>query len=276
MQEGMSRGAFMHDVEAFQKLHDIIDVMFERDKLSLLIRATPPFDIDQPTEHASKKEFNAEKRAVHQGIKHLWGYTAAFYSDKDAPAKAQMRERVKLAVDTQAYADAMRRKISCEKSMIAKNAMEVGLFSIFQNLLLEQLSALEARLNVLLDEEKEFWSSKSRAPNYYARTIALRIARLYAQGIGERPTYGTARDGGHPSTRYSRAVEDCFQVLGITAGIRGPCEWAVQQIEDKDVTSKSVLKLFGPEFPNALSMSISAEKGSLLDTISLPPKEGEG
>ncbi|MEO1028814.1 MAG: hypothetical protein AAFX02_07120 [Pseudomonadota bacterium] len=74
-----------------------------------------------------------------------------------------------------------------------------------------------------------------RAPDYYARAIALRLARLYASEVGERPTYGTSGETGEPSTGYTRALRDVFEILEIDAREKIYATWAVKHLNDDDL-----------------------------------------
>lgn len=75
----------------------------------------------------------------------------------------------------------------------------------------------------------------NRSPNYYARTIALRLARLYAKEMGHRPTLGISREGNFPSTDFGRALEEVFTILNITASFRNAARWAIEQLTDEDM-----------------------------------------
>ena len=95
------------------------------------------------------------------------------------------------------------------------------------------------------DQEELFWSTNHRPPNYYARTIALRLARYYARETQERPTVGTSGDGGHPSTAYTKALEEVFEELGIKATVRLPAKWAVNQITEDDLKPRMLGGVLG-------------------------------
>ena len=119
--------------------------------------------------------------------------------------------------------------------MIRKNKADTGLWHNSLWALSDLLFELDERHKELRDQEKQFWTVSHRAPNYYARAIALRLARLYAMEKGKRPTFGTARDGGHPSTDFGRALEEVFAVLEVRASVKGAAKWAIEQLTDDDL-----------------------------------------
>lgn len=121
------------------------------------------------------------------------------------------------------------------------NARLVGLRDTSLWLLIDLREALTARQEELQDQETEFWKVSHRAPNYYARTIALRTARKYARRMGQFPTLGTSRDSGEPSTSFARGLQEIFRILEIEAAIRGPAEWAIGQLTEDDINHQQGL-----------------------------------
>ncbi len=109
------------------------------------------------------------------------------------------------------------------------------------------INVYQERLNELKDQEIEFWSVSYRAPKSYARTIALRLARLYALHKRQKPPFGTARDGNHPSTDFGRALEEIFDILNIEATVRNPAEWAIDQLTEDEI-NPPVNRLLGGLF----------------------------
>ena len=95
----------------------------------------------------------------------------------------------------------------------------------------------------LKDHKEKFWKFKHRAPDYYARTIALRLAKLFAREVGQRPTFGTAAEGDYPSTAYGRALEEVFEILEIKQKVRTHAKWAIQQITEEDMNPPPVNRL---------------------------------
>ena len=128
--------------------------------------------------------------------------------------------------------------LSASHDLLKKNAMDTSLSVQTLTLMLEFQDILSERLAELDNEREEFWNLPHRAPDYYARAIALRLAKLFAKETGRRPTYGLSGETGEPSAAFSRALREVFIVLGITAQQRGPAEWAVGQISEDDLEPK--------------------------------------
>lgn len=205
--------------------------------------AMGPFDTSPPNQHESKAEFLAEKNVVLGAIKHidgLWEALVARGSDDDTK---NTLSAIRTRLDRLSRGLPDEKKVETASDLVLKNAREIGLTFHSLVLAIDLQRALRARAKELEDQESEFWSTKSRPPKYYARTIALRLARLYARETGERPTVGTSREGGHPSTDFARAVEEVFEILDIDADVRRPAKWAVSQLTDEDLM---------PEMPAAL------------------------
>ena len=91
--------------------------------------------------------------------------------------------------------------------------------------------AYQAVLDQLLAQQEMFWSMPNRPPDHFARHIALRFARLFHEHTGNTPTLGTSSQGGHPSTKYSLALEEIYKILDIERDLRTPAEWALAQFE---------------------------------------------
>ena len=174
----------------------------------------------------------------------------------------------KLLVSIRGKIDEFGRKIPLDKvaqtasELVIMNARQLSISFHGLALMLDVDRALKERLKDLEDQEREFWSTNSRPPKYYARTIALRLARLYAREKGARPTVGVSRDGGHPSTEFTRAVERVFEVLEIKAAVRRQAKWAVAQLTDEDL-KPAPRNMLGSLFSPA-GFGISPTKGNVL------------
>ena len=147
-------------------------------------------------------------------------------------------------INREARKDQNRKGSETIVDMIRKNAVEHGLTLVTLFLLVDLRIQLSKRKQELADQESVYWSSAHRAPNYYARTIALRFAKLVARSTGKYPTIGTSRDGGHPSTDFGRALEEIFELLGIGANFRNPAQWAIRQLTDDDLKPSPKPSLF--------------------------------
>lgn len=77
------------------------------------------------------------------------------------------------------------------------------------------------------------WGSFTGSRDRRADAIAYRMAEIYVLGLGEIP-HGKARStDGSPNGRYTRAVQDMFEALGLNkVSFRVPCERAVNKLVD--------------------------------------------
>jgi len=196
-----------------------------------------PLDISRPNLHDSKREFLLERDTV-QSISHHLRETlrhSTFQNDVDDPDKLEMLFRLREKVLH--YAGFASGVFSGDTaSALAKNnVIATGFYNNFVGLAQTMLLFYEERLKDLAEQEALFWKVKNRPPNYYARTIALRVAKFYAGQTQEKPTFGISRDGSHPSTDYGRLLEHVFQILDIDGTIRGPAVWAISQLTDEDL-----------------------------------------
>lgn len=196
---------------------------------------TPPFDISRPNIHDSKKEFKKELKAVQTVVDSVYNILRELSPKNDSdPLQKDMTDRLSIAINQTAYRS-RRLSIETARELIMRNAVDTGFYFSSLFVLIEMSQCYDMRLRELKDQEKQFWSVPHRPPNYYARTIALRLARLYAKELRKAPTFGTARDGKHPSTDFGRALEQVFTVLGIKASATKAAEWAVGQLTEEDI-----------------------------------------
>jgi hypothetical protein len=219
------------------RLNEIVNRMLDREpKGNALAMSINPFDTTPQNQHRSKPEFMAEKTRVVAAIENIEGLF-----DSLLPSKEGVQEDTKAcnlirdSVNASGRQSGAKREVSDHQDLIIGNALEHGLHYHTLILSIEMKQALLDRLKELEDQENSFWSASHRPPNHYARTIALRLARLYAREKQERPTYGTSRDGGHPSTAYTKALEEVFELLEIQASVTPPARWAVSQITEEDL-----------------------------------------
>jgi hypothetical protein len=163
-------------------------------------------------------------------------------TDSEAGALARRLEEV---VDGSARRKLLVPSPNTITDLVRKNKADTGFFVHELWGLADLLMLLRERQDELKDQEQQYWNRKSRPPNYYARAIALRLARLYAREKGARPTFGTARDGGHPSTRYGRALETIFVALEIKGGVKHAAKWAIDQLTEDDLRPAPLGDLLG-------------------------------
>ncbi|WP_143514661.1 hypothetical protein [Primorskyibacter flagellatus] len=146
-------------------------------------------------------------------------------------------------VDSEARRYAAKRMVEDPTDLVIDGAAKVGAWGSSATLL-GGIQRLAERRRADLDARLEkTWSKRGRPPNAYARTIALRLAKLVAGRTGRKPTLGTASDGGHPSTDYGRALEETFEALEIKGEIRRPGEWALKQLTDEDIVRLPIYDL---------------------------------
>lgn len=217
---------------------------------TLLGSIMPPFETTKPNQHDNKQDFLKEKNSVLNQLESANQLFDAIY-----PVIAEDGPNRDLALSLEIFMDAASRKqtvnlkVDHSVDLVRKNASDVGLSLTLLYLLHDYKLGLIDRKQQLRDQEKEFWSGASRPPNHYARVIALRLARLIARETGVRPTVGTSRDGGHPSTDFSRALEEVFLLLKIKANVKRAAKWASDELTEDDLQPKERNALAGFGFP---------------------------
>lgn len=233
--------------------HEVVERIWEitrrfgvPEPAGLVGTSLPPFDISQPNFHLSKAEFSAELQAVEKALKDavsLVSFLAAPYREEDE-LKA-VATPVCNAINDHAWKAARAVHPKTPGELIQKNAGEMDLSLSTAVLLIDVHSGLISRFEQLKDHERTYWDVKGRAPNHYARAIALRFARLVAKHTGKRPTVGVSREGNFPSTDFGRALEEIFELLDINAVFRRHAQWAVAELTDDDCRVKNVNALRG-------------------------------
>ncbi|WP_306121173.1 hypothetical protein [Roseovarius sp. MMSF_3359] len=203
--------------------------------MNALAPPIPPIDITKPNAHDSKAEFQYEQKAVKACVENLRATVHLLAPDKVIPDQGILVDRLRPVIDQKLRSQASRSEIEDARSLALKNVAETGGYNTSLFVLLELWTALEARQQELIDQEEKFWNINHRAPDYYARVIAIRLAKLFAKEVGQRPGYGTAAITGDPSTSYSRALKKTFKLLKIKAGVRTHGEYAVAQVTDDDL-----------------------------------------
>ena len=234
-----------------------------------------PIDLTRENEHESKREFLLERNTVKGCLAGLEKLFETLVPTEPTPEFAAMRARLTTVTGDKIRAVAGGREVKDVKDLMIKNAAEGPAFINHFELLLQLQEALGARLQELEDQEKEFWSDRHRAPNHYARTIALRLARLHARELGKRPTYGTSSQGRHASTDYTRALETIYEVLGIKGKIVPPAKWAIAQLTDADFRNDQKDRLVEALLAQTRRRWQARDEATLDDVIGRP-KGGAG
>lgn len=202
-----------------------------------------PFDISQPNIHESKTDFLYELKAVSGVVEHTAGIKDLLLPSNEEKTEQheQLEKRLQLSIDLHSIKLRKSQRPSSSTDLALNNILDVGFYwnSIFVAFYMNW--AYSERLKELKEQEREFWSVKHRPPNYYARAIALRLARFYAQQTGTKPTFGTSSDGPHPSTHYARLLEQVFRILEINAALKNAASYAIENITDEDLKPKGLL-----------------------------------
>ncbi|QGX97469.1 hypothetical protein EI983_03910 [Roseovarius faecimaris] len=256
MQEGVIQYTFMQgssgelsELEVSERLHAIVDEMLEpfgkaslrMTGLNALAPPQPPIDIAKPNQHDNKAEFQHEQRIVETSIKLMSELAELLAPQSDASDQKEMIARLVPVIDQKMRTSKLYTTPKMALDLISKSAADVGGYYSFYILILDTWTAFNARQAELKQQEEKFWNLPHRAPDYYARSIAVRLAKLYAKETLQRPTYGSAGSTGNPSTAYARALRKTFDVLGIRAGIRNHAEYAIDQITEDDLKQQTGL-----------------------------------
>lgn len=164
----------------------------------------PPFDISRPNSHDSKAEFLLEKQAIGSALENARPHLDLVLngvSDQHAPQHDAVRKSLTF-VDVSVRSKRRFGRLETVFDLMRSNAASIGVTPVLLFLLFNFVEALELREQELNGRELVFWSGVGPAPKHYARTITLRFAKVVPRATGTKPTFGTARDGGHPSTDF--------------------------------------------------------------------------
>lgn len=228
----------MNEIEKIEQLKTLIESLFGPEEFSFLSKYSAPFDISRPNIHDSKKEFTRELTTVAAVKDHLRGTLDLLLQtinpeDRD-PLQTAMTKRLSVAIETLALQRGKSETLDGASELALKNIRDTGFYFNSLFVVIEMHGAFDKRLRDLKEQEAQFWTVANRPPNYYARTIALRFARLFASRTRKRPTFGISSEGAHPSTDYGRALEQVFTILEIRANVRKAAEWALSQVTEED------------------------------------------
>ncbi|MEP1575750.1 hypothetical protein [Roseibium album] len=237
--------------ESVQQLFDAVNVMLSpfgksvKPMVGVFSENQPPFEINKPTQFDSKQEFQRQYDAVSTCLENLLTFFQAVFPDEENDEAQKEYLNLAVAIDVIMRRSSPRTAPDTCIDLIRRNVVDVGGFNVGLHVMNDLRAAFQERLQELEDQREEFWNLPHRAPDYYARAIALRLARLYAREVGERPTYGTSGETGEPSTGYTRALRDAFKILEIEAREKVYASWAVNQLTDDDLKSQSYRSGFG-------------------------------
>lgn len=235
----------MHQESTQERVEAVVDRLIgPRPRNALAFDASwerPRLDTSRPNLHDSKKDFLKERDTVASVVEHLEAAFNELRGSKDDALHQEMIDRLQPVVDAGARKPQEFDEFETARDLTMQNMVQTGFYFNSLFVMLRMIIVYKQRLKDLDDQEKQFWSLSHRAPNYYARTIALRLARLYAFHNRQKPTFGTARDGNHPSTDFGRALEEIFAVLAIKAAVRSAAEWAIDQLTEDDISPVNTL-----------------------------------
>lgn len=124
-------------------------------------------------------------------------------------------------------------------NLIRQNVRDVGGYFSSLAVMTDLAAVLEERLWELESFRETYWNKGNRAPDYYARAIALWLARLLARETVKLPTTPITADTGDPSTQYSRALSEAFEILGFKKTQSGYATWSAQQMTENDLEPHS-------------------------------------
>jgi hypothetical protein len=237
--------------------------------VGLMGTGAPPFDISRPNSHDSKAEFLQEKRTVSSALANakplLDLLTDGVTSEGSLQGDVVMRTLQ--VVDSSVRSKRRTDRLVNIFDLARSNAAAIGVSAVLMFLLFDFVESLKSREKELESQEEAFWSGNGRAPNHFARTIALRFAKLVARVTGRKPTFGTARDGGHPSTDFGRALEEIFKILDVGADVRNAAKWAIGQLSDDDLRPLPVNTLAGPLFGDTQGLHWKKTEDALLQAM---------
>lgn len=203
----------------------------------LLGLGASPFDVSRPNLHDSKADFLEEMSAVSTALENARPLLELLYkgvTSAGGPEQGVVTQALKY-IDATVRSKHRSDRLDSVFDLTRSNAAKIGFSITLMYMLFDFVEALKSRKQELESQAAIFWSGAGRAPNHYARTIALRFAKLVARSTGKKPTFGTARDGGHPSTDFGRALEEIFGVLKVKADVRNAARWAVGELVDGDL-----------------------------------------
>ncbi|KAJ01536.1 hypothetical protein [Sulfitobacter mediterraneus] len=203
---------------------------------SLLLRHKMPFDIGKPNQHDTKAEFEREFQIVQGAMEALRKLVPLFLRNEEKDEETvRTLDLLEADLDHNFMQNSPRVPINSVTNLIRSNVADVGAMSVIVLILIDFYRALRTRSDELEEQKDMFWNVPHRAPDYYARAIANRLAKLYAKETGQRPTSGSSGENGEPSTSFTRALEEIFQLLDIKSKPRSPADWAIRNLTDEDL-----------------------------------------
>jgi hypothetical protein len=230
-------GLFHVSRKTHERICDVLDEEFGGKITGGLIGRFSPFDLGRLNDHDTKSKFNEELKLVKGAISDLNNVRSRFIDRGDKIEQDQLIDISSRLDDNARRRDGSKSPVNSQEliwsAIVKTSVLPMMLFQI--DFFIKELGV---RLGHLETQEEAFWNLKNRAPDYYPRTIALRFAEYYVQRTQEKPTFGTASAGGHPSTNFGRALEKIFEVLDIKTRVKGPATYAIAELPEEDLKPK--------------------------------------
>lgn len=230
-----------YDPETVSELYSILDEMLApfdkkmRPPGKNLEGFFAPFDYTRPNQHDTKagflREYDIVKTVYETSDTML---RALIKSDVDEDTKTALDD-IESIVDRKLMLLAPTAPVDTIADVIRRIVADTNGFVSSIWVVLDFHRAFKERLAELEEQKDKFWNVSHRAPDYYARAIASRLAKLYARETGEFPTSGTSPISGGASTRFTKALEKVFKLLDINCGVRSPADWAIKHLTEDDL-----------------------------------------
>ncbi|KAJ01416.1 hypothetical protein [Sulfitobacter mediterraneus] len=245
-----SKSPHQIDPELSDKLFSIVNDILPSDKqvkprTGLLTFGDAPFHISQPNQHDTKAEFEHEYQIVTEAMAGLRKLVPLFLTREDADQQRTL-DLLRLEFDAKMQQGAPETPIDVAIDLVRSVVADVGGLRASVRIFIDLFRALSERRDELEQHRDKFWNLPHRAPEYYARAIANRLAKLYARKTGQKPTSGASTDTGDASTKFTKALEQIFSLLDIQSGARSPADWAIKNLTEEDLAPRmSVLENLG-------------------------------
>ncbi|MFY0645928.1 hypothetical protein [Sulfitobacter geojensis] len=196
-----------------------------------------PFDISKPNQHDSKVEFASEYRIVAESIAALRKLVPLIIKSEDEGHQRTL-DALEVKLNAKMNQGAPAAPVESAVDLVRRAVADAGGVAASSWVFIDFFRALQSR-RIELDEQRDkFWNVPHRAPDYYARAIANRLAKLYAHKTGRKPTSGTSGMTGDASTSFTKALEQIFKLLEIRSGVRSPADWAIKHLSEEDFEPK--------------------------------------
>ena len=258
-----------HDPELGEKIEKIIEELIAPQRKGrrgngLIRQFRPDFDDTRPTQHESKAAFVREEKIVKAALKSSRSLVRALAASREDTTKKKTLAVLNVAVNDKLRFARPVAPVDNASDLIRRMIADTNGFDVTLWAIIDLHVALRARQEELDEQRDKFWNVPNRPPDYYARAIASRLAKRFAEETGERPTSGTSPIDGGPSTAFTQALKKIFDLLGIKSGTRSPADWAIEHLTEEDLNPprNALAELATPQAfgGNALAASLNLLK----------------